>query len=96
MMASGVVAGEELAETLRIVRPQFAASPFGRPLLLESSALDGDVRWNVVALVEHPIAALRSTLDSPAEWCEVLILHLNVKTCVPSGEGAAPDSPWPS
>ncbi len=84
MMASGVVAGEELADTLRIARPRFAASPFGRPLLLESSELHGDVSGNVVALVDHPIAALRSALDSPAEWCEVLILHLNVKSCVPS------------
>ena len=91
MMASSIVAGEELADTLRIVRPQFATSPFGRPLLLESSELDGDVRGNVVALVEHPIAALRSALDSPAEWCEVLILHLNVKSCAPS-QGAGSGS----
>ncbi len=75
MMASGVVAGEELADTLRIARPRFAASPFGRPLLLESSELHGDVRGNVVALVDHPIAALRSALDSPAEWCDRTSRH---------------------
>jgi hypothetical protein len=90
-MTSGAASAEELAEKLRLVRPELAESPFGRPLLLESSEEGGDVRGNVVALVDHPIAALRSSLDTPAEWCEVLILHLNVKSCLP-GEGAASDS----
>lgn len=84
MTASAAVAGEELADELLAVRPRLAASPFGRPLLLESSELDGEVRGTVFALLDHPIGELRAGLDTPAEWCEVLILHLNVKSCVPS------------
>lgn len=88
MTANAVVAGEDLAKELLTVRPRLAASPFGRPLLLESSERDGEVRGTVLALVDHPIGELRAGLDTPAEWCEVLILHLNVKSCVPSRAGA--------
>lgn len=83
------VAGAELADELRAARPRLASSPFGRPLLLESSESDGRVRGTILALVDRPIEALRQGLDTPAEWCEVLILHLNVKSCEASRAGTA-------
>ena len=89
MVARAVVAGEELADELRAAKPRLEASAFGRPLVLESSEQDGKVQGTILAVVDHPIAALRAGLDTPAEWCEVLILHLNVKSCVASRDGAA-------
>lgn len=89
MSAGAVVAGEELADVLLAAGPRLAASPFGRPLLLESSEAGGEVRGTILARVDHPINELRAGLDTPDEWCEVLILHLNVRSCVASRDGAA-------
>jgi len=81
-------AAPDLAEKLRTSRKALENSPFERPLLLESTELDGQVHGSVLALVEHPIGDLRESLDTPAEWCDVLILHLNVKSCAAGRSGA--------
>lgn len=89
LAAQAGVAGEELADEFVAARPRLASSPFGRPLLLESSETDGRVRGTILALVDRPIGALRVSLDTPAQWCEVMILHLNVKSCEASRAGTA-------
>jgi hypothetical protein len=84
---SGPVTGTEaLRANFETLRPKFASSPFGRPLLLESFEEGGKVRGDVFALVQYSFGQIRTGLDTPAEWCEVLILHLNVKTCAAGPE----------
>jgi hypothetical protein len=63
-------------------------SPFLQPLYVESlEGLDAS-RGDVYAVVDYPIATVSDALLSPAHWCDVLILHLNVKYCRPvPGEG---------
>jgi len=39
------------------------------------------VEGAVYAVVERPFAEVRGGLDGARHWCEVLILHLNVKDC---------------
>ncbi|MBU3738478.1 MAG: hypothetical protein FGM55_05935 [Rhodoferax sp.] len=58
----------------------------GRPLYLQSDEADGVLRGEVYAVLDQPFEAVRQALSLPAPWCEVLILHLNVKSCQPSGE----------
>lgn len=43
------------------------------------SASKGDV----YAVVDYPIATVSDAFSSPANWCDALILHLNVKYCRP-------------
>jgi hypothetical protein len=57
------------------------ASPFGQPLVIESSEGSGRTSGHVYAALAHPYALLRASLVQPGQWCEVLILHLNVKRC---------------
>lgn len=83
-----VGAAETLRETFASIRPKLASSPFGRPLVLESTEAGGRVRVDVFALVAHGYREVSTGLDTPADWCEVLILHPNVKTCT-SGSSAA-------
>lgn len=68
------------------LEPQLAASPFGRPLVLESSGSASSPQGEVHAVVEHPLHALQAALRRPADWCDVLILQFNIKRCVPAGE----------
>jgi len=56
-------------------------SPFGRPLLLDSSEAGGQLSGHIQAVVDHPFGTVGTALQTPQSWCEVLMLHLNVKQC---------------
>ena len=63
------------------MQDRFATNPFGRPLVLESTQSSGDLRGDVYAVVEYPFASVDESLKSIDHWCDILILHLNVKRC---------------
>ena len=60
---------------------QLARSPFGRPVMLDSTETSSDVSGEVFAVSEHGFASVQTALKQSGSWCEVLILHLNVKQC---------------
>jgi hypothetical protein len=64
-----------------------AASPFGRPLLLESSTSASQPQGHVYAVINHPFATVQAALQRAGDWCDVMILQFNVKRCVPAGRG---------
>lgn len=61
--------------------PRLADNPFGRPLVLDSKEASGDLRGDVYSVVEHPYQAVLQSLRHVENWCDVLLLHLNVKGC---------------
>jgi hypothetical protein len=68
---------------------QLAHSPFQRPLVLESTESSGDLKGEVYAVMDHPFATIGGALKQPDNWCDVLILHLNVKQCRAAGSALA-------
>jgi hypothetical protein len=56
-------------------------SAFKRPLVLESRQDEGELSGDIYAVVDHPFETLLASLQSAHQWCDVLILHLNVKRC---------------
>jgi len=56
-------------------------------LYLESGGSSRAVRGDVYAVVNYPFAIVSDTFTSPQNWCEVLILHLNVKHCRADARG---------
>jgi len=54
---------------------------FRKPLYLDSSESPDGVKGNVYALIDHPFATAAAALNSPEDWCEILILHINTKYC---------------
>jgi len=58
-------------------------SAFPQHLYVESVEGPGASQGDVYAVVDYPIATVRSAFSGPAQWCDVLILHLNVKYCHP-------------
>jgi hypothetical protein len=60
---------------------KFTDNQFGRPLVLESTQNDDNLKGDVYAIVEHPFAMVQQALQSADHWCDILILHLNVKRC---------------
>lgn len=71
------------------VTPQLRSSQFHGPLVLESVEDARNTRGDVYAVIEHPFERVSHALADPGHWCDILILHLNVKYCRGSG-GAAP------
>jgi hypothetical protein len=80
------------AATLRArhaaLQEKFANNQFGRPLVLESTQTSGDLKGDVYAVVDHPFPMVQQALQSAEHWCDILILHLNVKRCR-AGSGTA-------
>jgi len=80
------------AATLRTrhaaLQDKLAHNQFGRPLVLESVETSGDLKGDVYAVVDHPFPLVQQALQSADHWCDILILHLNVKRCRASGAAA--------
>jgi hypothetical protein len=78
-------AADDTADALRAryesLSAQLAASPFKRPLVLQSKQEPGTVQGDIHALIEHPFAQFEKVVRGAAQWCDILILHLNVKDC---------------
>ena len=60
---------------------RLANNPFGRPLFLESAQSGEGLKGDVYSVVEHPFPMVQAALKPADHWCDVLILHLNVKGC---------------
>jgi hypothetical protein len=78
-----------LLERHAALAQQLADSPFGGPLLVMSSETGGRAGGDVFAVVQHPFGQVLAMLPDPGRWCDVFILHLNVKYCRLSGQGEA-------
>ncbi len=70
-----------LQERYAALREQLRNSPLQEGLYLESTESPGTLRGDVYAVVDHPFATISNTFTRPDNWCEALILHLNVKLC---------------
>ena len=71
------------------LREGLAHNAFGRPLVLNSFEASGVFRGDVYAVVAQPFGVVGPALQGMDQWCDVLMLHLNVKTCRGQGSGAA-------
>lgn len=86
-VASSTLAAEpqRSADALREVHARKSAalsqSPLQRPMLLTSSELPYGLQGEIFAVVEQPLSAVHAAFNSPANWCEVLLLHVNNRRC---------------
>ena len=68
------------------LKDQLAHSLFGSPILLNSKTGNTYAQGEVYAVLDAPFAAIEETLSQPAQWCELAILHVNIKTCTYHGD----------
>ncbi len=54
---------------------------FQRALYLDSAESSTDLKGEIYAVVDYPFATVNDALNNPAHWCDVLILHINIKYC---------------
>nr|WP_231908273.1 hypothetical protein [Cupriavidus sp. USMAHM13] len=64
---------------------QLSQNQFHRPLYLESQESPSAINGNIYGVVDYPFSVVSGSLndktEGPANWCDVLILHLNIKYC---------------
>jgi hypothetical protein len=54
---------------------------FGLPLFLESFERDDRVHVDVYGIFDYPFSSVVNVLKVPANWCDFVSLHPNVKAC---------------
>jgi len=79
-----------LRDRYAALREQLDNSPFPQHLHVESMEGHRASQGDVYAVVDYPIATVSDAFSSPANWCDALILHLNVKYCRAGSRGGRP------
>ena len=90
LFSSGVQAQDASALRARYasLRGPLGSSPFQRPIVLESTQSDTGLKGDIYAIVAQPYSVVGPALQGMDHWCDILILHLNVKSCRAQGAGA--------
>ncbi|MCE9551632.1 MAG: hypothetical protein K8R50_11665 [Betaproteobacteria bacterium] len=68
------------------LRDALSHNQFQLPLNLDSSQTSTDLKGDIYALVDYPFATVSTALQGATHWCDILILHLNVKYCRESAD----------
>lgn len=63
------------------LRDQLASSPLHHPVHIESSATSNALQGDTYAVIDQPFPQVGAALSGVQRWCDILILHLNVKGC---------------
>lgn len=70
----------------RALEPQLQNNQFQRALHLDSTESSSTLKSEIFAVVDYPFATVNAALNNPEHWCDVLILHINVKSCQVSNQ----------
>jgi len=74
--------GEDiLVDTYNRNMAKLAINSFGIPLFLESFERDDRVHVDVYGVFDYPFSNVVNVLKVPANWCDIVSLHPNVKAC---------------
>jgi hypothetical protein len=63
------------------LRDALADNVFRRPLVLESRESSDRLQGEVLARIDQPFGVVGAALQGSRRWCDIVILHLNVKQC---------------
>jgi hypothetical protein len=80
---------QALACVVALMGSNAGAVALSPQLDIESVESPDSVRGEIRAMVDYPFDIAGEALRQSTQWCEILILHINVKSCRASGEEAA-------
>ena len=64
------------------IKAKLDKNQFGAPIFLESKEAHDSVRVDMYGVFHFPFEVVRDALQSPAAWCEITPMHINIKACV--------------
>ena len=62
-------------------RPLMSNNAFNEPLHIKSSFKDDLSTGEIYALIDNEFTSVSSNLINSSQWCDMLVLHVNVKGC---------------
>lgn len=73
--------GKLLLARYAAIEAKLKSNKFGAPIYLESSEQKGSSRVDVYGVFDHGFKVVRQALQSPANWCDIMPTHINIKAC---------------
>ncbi len=70
-----------LLEKYSFIKTELAKNQFGVPLYLLSKAEARQQLADLYGIFDYPFSDIREALNSPADWCDIIPLDLNIKAC---------------
>lgn len=72
---------ESLLLQFHSIKESLESNQYGAPVYIQSNFQEDNATGEVFALVDHEFSAVVAGLSSPDHWCDVVLLHINVKGC---------------
>lgn len=85
--SSGEDAAAVMREKYNTLRDQFTGNQFAQPICLSSEIRDEGISGELSGLIENPFDTSAAIFKSGGNWCDIVMLHLNVKYCRASENG---------
>jgi hypothetical protein len=85
---ASIEAATSLRARYQSLLPALENNVFDAPLHIESEDSQGRIRGAVFGVVYHSLDDLRAMVTSPPEWCELLLIHPNIKYCTHRGSSS--------
>ena len=63
------------------LKDELSTSQFKRELYMTSEEASDHLKGEIYAVVDYPFAAVDKALNDSSHWCDLLILHINIKYC---------------
>lgn len=70
-----------LVENYHALKAKLEKNQFGAPIYLDSKEGQDSVEVDMFGVFNHPFEAVGDALRSPAHWCDITPLHINIKAC---------------
>ena len=72
------------------IKAKLEKNQFGAPVYLESVEGDDSLQVDMYGTFEEPFDTVKEALQSPANWCDIASLHVNIKACAWRKNGGQP------
>jgi hypothetical protein len=76
--------GAVLVAKYPAISPKLQKNQFAAPIYLESIESQGTQQVDMYGVFNYPFDTVRDALQSPANWCDITTLHINIKACTSS------------
>ena len=73
--------GDILLDSYHRNMDRLERNSFDLPLIVESFAQDDRVQVDVYGIFDYPFSSVTTALKVPANWCDIVSLHPNIKAC---------------
>lgn len=81
------------------MRDQLRNNNFGRQMHIDSAETSNSLQGDVYAVLDHPFDKVKTALQDPDAWCDIMLLPFNTRACDANGNsltvriGRRPDQP---